>query len=562
MRCYYELLGVEKTSDADEIKKAFRKASLIWHPDKNQSPDATSKFQELQEAYRVLSNAQERAWYDRHRDQILRCGRGVVSCDYTEERLDVFKYFTRSCFSDFDDGPNGFYTVFRKVFEDIADEERRASDKFNQSDSDEEDTSFPTFGQSDSGYETIVRPFYTFWESFSSGKSYSWVEKYDTRRLSSRPERRVAEAENRRLREAAKKERNEEIRALVVHVRRRDKRVEAERDRMKAAAMEVHEKTREQAAKIRQKNIAELEMEWANAMATGGLSSQWESDFQKELDRLEARFSDASEANSSEGTDSDDNGHVNSDASSVEDENHDLEEAHGLYCVWCEKAFLSIGARFQHETTKRHKEQVKMLSAMIEEQIHENAAEVNNEADEDHAQVNALPKQQVKLTKRAKKTLRRQQRDVKRDEGLKEEILEEISNLSSLKDDPIESVYHSNSELEKQQVPKGKLAKPKRLRRRQQRIADSEVPEQTVNLEIWGDVEEEEVTTVGPSSNIKIQQMSSSQAASKKAHKVFPPKNSFNQIKKVGHTVSKPTSTATSQKSKKNKKNADVKSHF
>ncbi|KAM3173174.1 hypothetical protein ACTXT7_013021 [Hymenolepis weldensis] len=186
MRCYYELLGVEKTADADEIKKAFRKSSLIWHPDKNPAPDATSKFQELQEAYRVLSDTQERAWYDRHRDQILRGGQGGISGDYTEERLDVFKYFTRSCFTDFDDGPNGFYTVFRKVFEDIANEERRSSDKFDQADSDEEDTSFPTFGQSDSDYETVVRLFYAYWEGFSTGKSYSWVEKYDIRRLSSR----------------------------------------------------------------------------------------------------------------------------------------------------------------------------------------------------------------------------------------------------------------------------------------------------------------------------------------------------------------------------------------
>ncbi len=49
--------------------------------------------------FRVLSDAQERAWYDRHRDEILR-GRGG---DYEEERLDVFQFFARSCFSGFDD---------------------------------------------------------------------------------------------------------------------------------------------------------------------------------------------------------------------------------------------------------------------------------------------------------------------------------------------------------------------------------------------------------------------------------------------------------------------------
>ncbi|VDN97484.1 unnamed protein product [Rodentolepis nana] len=517
MRCYYELLGVEKTADADEIKKAFRKASLIWHPDKNQSPDATSKFQELQEAYRVLSDIQERAWYDRHRDQILRGGQGGIAGEYTEERLDVYKYFTRSCFTDFDDGPNGFYTVFRNVFEQIADEERRASDKFHQLDSDEEDTFFPTFGRSDSGYETIVRPFYTFWEGFSTGKSYAWAEKYATRGLSSRMERRAAEAENRRLRDAAKKERNDEIRALVAHVRRRDKRVEAERDRVRAAAMEVHEKTREQATKIRQKNIAELEVEWADAMATGGLSSQWESDFQKELDRLEARFSDASETNSisSEATGCGENGDVNGDASSLVDENHDVGEAHRLYCVWCDKVFTTIGAKLNHEASKKHKKQVEVLSAMIDEEIHENAAaDVNSEADgEDCTELNDLPKQEVKLTKRAKKTLRRQQRDAKRDEAVECNLywpnIDALSSSSS--DDSVESVYHSDSETEKPPVLKGKLAKPKRPRRRRQRVADSQVPEQIVNSEIRVDVEEQEVTIVVSSSNTKTQKMSCSQ---------------------------------------------------
>lgn len=64
----------------------------------------------------------------------------------------------------------------------------------------------------------------------------------------------MAEAENRRLRDAAKKERNEQIRALVAYVRRRDKRVAAERARVEAAAKEAHERNRVQATKIRQRH--------------------------------------------------------------------------------------------------------------------------------------------------------------------------------------------------------------------------------------------------------------------------------------------------------------------
>ena len=57
-----------------------------------------------------------------------------------------------------------------------------------------------------------MKPFYDFWEYYSTAKSYVWVEKYDTREAPERRVRRLMEAENKKLRDAAKKERNEEIR--------------------------------------------------------------------------------------------------------------------------------------------------------------------------------------------------------------------------------------------------------------------------------------------------------------------------------------------------------------
>jgi molecular chaperone DnaJ len=65
-RDYYEVLGVSKTSSADEIKKAYRKIALQFHPDRNPGDkDAEEKFKEAAEAYDVLSNADKRAQYDR-----------------------------------------------------------------------------------------------------------------------------------------------------------------------------------------------------------------------------------------------------------------------------------------------------------------------------------------------------------------------------------------------------------------------------------------------------------------------------------------------------------------
>ena len=65
-RDYYEILGVSKSAAVDEIKKAYRKVAIQFHPDKNQgNKEAEEKFKEAAEAYEVLSNAEKRAKYDR-----------------------------------------------------------------------------------------------------------------------------------------------------------------------------------------------------------------------------------------------------------------------------------------------------------------------------------------------------------------------------------------------------------------------------------------------------------------------------------------------------------------
>ncbi len=61
---YYEILGVSKTASAQELKQAYRKLALEYHPDKNQSKEAEQKFKQINEAYEVLSDQEKRQAYD------------------------------------------------------------------------------------------------------------------------------------------------------------------------------------------------------------------------------------------------------------------------------------------------------------------------------------------------------------------------------------------------------------------------------------------------------------------------------------------------------------------
>ncbi|KAJ9142268.1 DnaJ-domain-containing protein, partial [Coniochaeta hoffmannii] len=83
---YYDILGVQPTATDIEIKKAYRKLAIIHHPDKNPNdPTAHAKFQEIGEAYQVLSDADLRKAYDRY---------GKESARPTEGFVDPSEFFT------------------------------------------------------------------------------------------------------------------------------------------------------------------------------------------------------------------------------------------------------------------------------------------------------------------------------------------------------------------------------------------------------------------------------------------------------------------------------------
>uniref|UniRef100_A0A8C3AX87 J domain-containing protein n=1 Tax=Cyclopterus lumpus TaxID=8103 RepID=A0A8C3AX87_CYCLU len=83
---YYTVLGVSQTASQDDIKKAYRKLALKWHPDKNpdNKEEAERKFKELSEAYEVLSDSNKRDAYDRYGNEKIR-HTGSSSSDFSSD---------------------------------------------------------------------------------------------------------------------------------------------------------------------------------------------------------------------------------------------------------------------------------------------------------------------------------------------------------------------------------------------------------------------------------------------------------------------------------------------
>ncbi len=104
-RDYYEILGVSRNATQDEIKSAYRKLALKYHPDRNKNdPQAEEKFKEATEAYEVLSDPEKRAIYDRY---------GKAGLNGTGFGDQTYGY---KAYTDFSDIFGDFSSIFEEIF--------------------------------------------------------------------------------------------------------------------------------------------------------------------------------------------------------------------------------------------------------------------------------------------------------------------------------------------------------------------------------------------------------------------------------------------------------------
>ncbi|GAL67377.1 chaperone protein DnaJ [Jejuia pallidilutea] len=106
-RDYYEVLGINKGANASEIKKAYRKKAIEFHPDKNpDNKEAEAKFKEAAEAYEVLSDPDKKARYDQFGHQAFDGGGGFGGGGMNMD--DIFSQFGDIFGGGFGGGFSGF----------------------------------------------------------------------------------------------------------------------------------------------------------------------------------------------------------------------------------------------------------------------------------------------------------------------------------------------------------------------------------------------------------------------------------------------------------------------
>lgn len=120
---YYEVLGVSRNATLDEIKAAYRKQALKWHPDRNKSPEATEKFKQINQAFEILSDPQKRKIYDQYGEAAFRTGASTSNYStggqyYQQGPFRVYTNFGGD-FSGFDFDFEGFsdpFDIFEQFF--------------------------------------------------------------------------------------------------------------------------------------------------------------------------------------------------------------------------------------------------------------------------------------------------------------------------------------------------------------------------------------------------------------------------------------------------------------
>lgn len=357
--------------------------------------------------------------------------------------MDVYQYFTVSCYKGFGDDEGGFYHVYRDIFHQIATEDLEFMDDENEFDR------IPKFGDSKSDYETVVGPFYGYWQSYSTKKSYSWLCQHNINEIRDRRILREIEKETKKLAQKARKDRNEEVRALVSFVRKRDKRVHQYKLVLEEKAEQNRLKQDQKRLEQIRKNRFEVEkMAESTVFRVDG--------YEEMLRQMEKTYASSDEDECDENDDVDVNHVVNgTEDIDINGEHEDEEYVDHLYCVACNKSFKNESSFKNHETSKKHLSNIERLKR---EMLEEEGGYKNNDSSEGEIDLKEAEGSdeidEVKVVKKSKKS-KKKNRVIVPSEPETEEVVDSVVS---------ENENEKNETIEKPR----KSAKAKRSKRKEE----------------------------------------------------------------------------------------------
>ncbi|WVQ74378.1 hypothetical protein IAR50_003979 [Cryptococcus sp. DSM 104548] len=373
---YYELLNVDEDADYEVIKRSYRKLALVNHPDKNPDriEEATKLFADLQQAYEILSDPQERAFYDSHRNapvaatdddifEYIRTGDAATNDPRSKlnrrsagdpgiQLEQLMAFFDPKLARKLDDSTEGFYSVYRTLFGLLASDERLHCDPSHH-------MSYPSFGHSSTTYapplgltraqrdsQIWARDFYAVWGEFVTEKRFDWINKWDADKGDDRMVRRAMEKENKKAREEVRKDYNDTVRQLVNFIQHRDPRFKlhqaklAQAKSMKASGSGSSTPSAKPAINAEAARKREQER---LRQAAAYEEQDWQKMSGNKSDGEEEDAEDAEEEQLGDGT-----------GVRIDDGNgNEIFE-----CVACSKTFASEASWENHERSKKHKQAV------------------------------------------------------------------------------------------------------------------------------------------------------------------------------------------------------------
>ena len=329
-KCYYEVLGTPRTSTIEEIRSSYKRKALQLHPDKNSHrlEEATREFAHLQHCYSVLNDPHERKWYDQHREQILHASK--MSTGYEGQFLDtsdLMPYFSpASAFKGFSDHTDGFFAVYRNLFQRLEFFENQLLKKTQKS---PDRIIVTSFGDSHTPFIPSLKGFYDKWTHFNTVRSFSEQSYASYTNYENREHRRYVEKEGKKEEDRRKKEYVTTIRSLALFIKKRDPRyqhwlrLESEKKSASMQTKSQHKPSRGSSSRTMQSD----DILWRTT---------------EEKDAYESFFAMYAEEYLSDASDAD-----------VEDSSF-IQNNEIYQCVACSKSFKSESQWNNHEKSKKH----------------------------------------------------------------------------------------------------------------------------------------------------------------------------------------------------------------